>query len=73
MTKAETATIRVSKRAGELFREIATANGITPRQYLEALLHYGGSHHNRPGSWEAAIPFDLQMYLSKDCLADRWF
>jgi hypothetical protein len=71
--KAETATVTISKRAVALVREIAAANSITPRQYLEALLHYGGSCHKRPGSWEACQPFDLQMYLSADCLADRWF
>jgi hypothetical protein len=52
--KAETATIRISKRAAELMREIAAAEGCTPRQYLEALLHYGASCHKRPGSWEAS-------------------
>jgi hypothetical protein len=71
--KGDTATVAISKRAVALLREIAAAEGCTPRQYLEALLHYGGSCHKRPGSWEAAIPFDLQMYLSADCLADRWF
>jgi hypothetical protein len=69
----DTATITVSKRAVDLVREIAAAHGITPRKYLEALLHYGGSCYNRPGSWEAARPFDLHMYLSEDCLADKWF
>jgi hypothetical protein len=71
--KTETATVTISKRAAALVREIAAADGCTPRQYLEALLHYGGSCHKRPGSWEAAQPFDLQMYLREDCLADRWF
>ena len=71
--KAETATITISKRAATLVREIAAAEGCTPRQYVEALLHYGGSCHKRPGSWEACQPFDLQMYLSEDCLADKWF
>ena len=71
--KAETASIRISKRAVALVREIAAAQGCTARQYLEALLHYGGSCHKRPGPWEACQPFDLQMYLSEDCLADKWF
>jgi hypothetical protein len=69
----DTATITVSKRAVALVREIADANEITPRQYLEALLHYGGSCHNRPGSWEACQPFNLHMYLSEECYADKWF
>jgi hypothetical protein len=71
--KAETGTVTLNRRAVVLVREIAAAEGCTPRQYLEALLHYGGSCHKRPGSWEACRPFDLQMYLSADCLADRWF
>jgi hypothetical protein len=71
--KAETATVTINKRAVEFVREIAAVEGCTPRQYLEALLHYGGSCHRRPGSWEACQPFDLHMYLSDDCLADKWF
>jgi hypothetical protein len=71
--KAETASIRINKLAAELVREIAAAEGCTPRQWREALLQYGGSCHRRPGSWEANRPFDLQMYLSEDCLADKWF
>ena len=63
--KAETASVRINERAAELLREIATAEGCTPRQYLEALLHYGGSCHKRPGSWEACQPFDLHMYLNE--------
>jgi hypothetical protein len=71
--KAETATIRISKRAAELMREIAAAEACTPRQYLEALLHYGASCHKRPGSWEASRPFELQTYLDPESYADRWF
>ena len=58
--KAETSTITISRRAVSLVREIAASEGCTPRQYLEALLHYGGSCHKRPGSW-SCWPFDLQM------------
>ena len=71
--RAETATVTISKRAALLVREIAAAEDCTARQYLEALLHYSGSCHKRPGSWEACQPFDLHMYLSEDCLADKWF
>jgi hypothetical protein len=71
--KPETATVTISGRAAVLAREIAAAEGCTPRQYLEALLHYGGSCHKRPGSWEANRPFDLGMYLNEECYADRWF
>jgi hypothetical protein len=70
---ADTATITINKRAVALVREIAAAEGCTPRQYVEALLHYGGSCYHRPGSWEGNQPFDLRMYLSEDCLADKWF
>jgi hypothetical protein len=69
----DTATVTISKRAVALVREIAAANGITQRQYLEALLHYGGSCHKRPGSWEANRPFDLHMYLDEESHADKWF
>jgi hypothetical protein len=71
--KAETASIRINKLAAELVREIAAVEGCTPQQWLEALLHYGGSCHKRPGSCEANSPFDLRRYLSEDCLADKWF
>jgi hypothetical protein len=71
--KAETATVTISRRAAMLVREIAAAEGCTPRQYLEALLHYGGSCHKRPGSWEANRAFDLGMYLSPEWYADKWF
>ena len=71
--KPETATITISRRAATLVREIAAAEGCTPRQYLEALLHYGGSCHKRPGSWEASRPFEIQTYLSEECYADKWF
>lgn len=68
-----TTRVRISKRAAEVLHEIAAAEGCTPRQYLEALLHYGASVHKRPGSWEAYSAFDLRMYLREDCLADKWF
>lgn len=42
-----------------MLREIAEANGVTDQEYLEALLHYGASIHNRPGSWEAYTRFEL--------------
>jgi hypothetical protein len=70
---AELEAVTVSKRAAEVLREIAAAQGCTPRQYLEALLHYGASCHKRPGSWEAYSAFNLRIYLSEDCYADKWF
>jgi hypothetical protein len=69
----DTASVRINKRAVALVREIAAGEGCTPRQYVEALLQYGGSCHRRPGSWEANKPFDLAMYLDPESYADRWF
>jgi hypothetical protein len=71
--KVATASLRLNKGAVELVHEIADAAGCTPREYLEALLQYAGSCYRRPGSWEAAKPFDLSMYLDPDSYADRWF
>jgi hypothetical protein len=72
MTKP-TATVTISKSAAEVLRDIAAAEGYSPRQYMEALLHYGASCHKRPGSWEAYSAFDLRVYLSDNRLADKWF
>jgi hypothetical protein len=47
--KPGTAATTISKRGVNLVREIAAAANCTPRHYLEALLHYGGSCHKRPG------------------------
>lgn len=58
-----------------LLKKMATAVGATPREYLEALLHYAGSIYMRPGSWEACIPFEFKNYdpRSDQAFADRWF
>ena len=49
----KTATVTINADAVRLLAEMAEAEGVTPRQYLEALLHYAGSVYHRPGSWEA--------------------
>jgi len=71
-----TTRITVSAAGAELLREMADAAGVTPREYLEALLHYAGSIHNRPGSWEANTPFAFHNYDRRHedgWFADRWF
>jgi hypothetical protein len=78
MSANETASVRINKKAARLLQEIAEANGCSMREYLEALLHYAGSIHNRPGSWEANTPFALRNYVQQpdddmSGFADRWF
>lgn len=72
----ETARITINADAAALLREIAAAHYVTPREYLEALLHYAGSIHNRAGSWEANTPFAFSAYdrrSDQGGFADRWF
>jgi len=69
-------TVTLSQGAIDLLDELAQAEGVTRREYLHALLHYAGSCHKRPGSWEADRSFDFASYdtRSEDGLyADRWF
>jgi hypothetical protein len=78
MSVDETSVVRINRNAARLLREIAATNGVTPRQYLEALLHYAGSIHHRPGSWEANGAFELRNYILQigddtSGFADRWF
>ena len=76
---APTTTIRLNRDGLALIREAAEANGMTVRQYMEALMSYAISTHRRPGSWEAG-GFDASNYLDGfdekgfplGC-ADRWF
>lgn len=71
---SKTTRITVSAAGADLLREMAETYGITPREYLEALLHYAGSIHKRPGSWEANTPFSILTYVPRDeSVADRWF
>jgi hypothetical protein len=63
-------TVRVD--AAKVLEEMAEAWSMTPRELLEALLHYCGSIYKRPGSWEANIPFAMGNYV-EDGHADRWF
>ena len=69
---SDTVRVIISADAKALLDEMANAAGATPRQYLEALLHYAGSCYNRPGSWEANCSFDYGNYTD-DGYADRWF
>jgi hypothetical protein len=70
------ARVTISTGAAALLRELAARNDVTPRAYLEALLHYAGSCERRPGSWEADRPFDFASYDERTDdgrFADRWF
>jgi hypothetical protein len=73
-------TLSISTGASDLLGDMAHAQGVTKRAYLEALLHYAGSCHFRPGSWEANTPFDYSRYDESNLdsnglgtFADRWF
>lgn len=71
----KTATVMINAEAVRLLVEMAEAEGATPRQYMEALLHYAGSVHHRPGSWEAQ-QFCYEHYDDRSdegAYADRWF
>ncbi|MCK9985656.1 MAG: hypothetical protein AzoDbin1_02128 [Azoarcus sp.] len=71
---SNTTRVTISNGARGLLEVMAEEAGVTPRQYLEALLHYAGSIYNRPGSWEANTPFSIETYEPRDgSYADRWF
>lgn len=69
----KTSRVTINARGAALLREMAEAAGVTPREYLEALINYGASQFERPGSWEANIPFQLSNYVGEETCADRWF
>lgn len=75
----KTTSVRLSAEGIEKIREVANVHGMTVRQYLEALMHYGLSQWERPGSWEAQVfdPSNYQPGFDKDgfplSYADRWF
>ncbi len=73
MTRRISGRISLPKGAAELLHAIAKRENVTPREYIEALLHYAGSINIRPGSWEASKPFDLADYIGDEAYADRWF
>ncbi len=56
----------------ESIEAIAECHGVSAREYLEALMHYAISTHERPGSWEGAGAFDFDNYRP-DGYADKWF
>lgn len=69
-------TVTLKPGAIALLDEMAAAEGVSRRVYLEALLHYAGSCYNRPGSWEADRPFRFAAYddrTEEGRQADRWF
>lgn len=73
---SDTARVTIDAKAKELLDEMAAAEGISSRQYLEALLHYAGSCYRRPGSWEGRLPFKYANYDTRHedgQFADRWF
>jgi hypothetical protein len=66
-----TARVRINMRGLDRIEQIAEHHGVTVREYLEALMHYAISTHERPGSWEAQ-GFDFANYRG-DGYADKWF
>jgi hypothetical protein len=76
----DTASVTLGREAAMLLQEIALHHHLTPREYIEALLHYAGSIYHRPGSGEANKAFDINDYLAPEDpdnptrgFADRWF
>lgn len=67
------ATISIDDKAKPLLKEMADANGVSQKQFVELLINYAYSIHRRPGSWEASVPFDADTYTRPDTVADRWF
>lgn len=74
-TNTQKATVRIHPTAKAKLAEIAAVWDTTPAKYLEALLHYAISQHERSGSWEAVIPFDFNNYDERNpnAHADKWF
>ena len=74
-TNTPKATVRIHPTAKAKLAEIAASHDTTPAKYLEALLHYAISQHERPGSWEAEGAFDFWQYdeRNKHAYADKWF
>lgn len=66
--------VTISGEAAHLLAEAAEEYDMTPRALLEAMMHHGFSGIKRPGSWEAASPFNPYGYGNgENCVADRWF
>lgn len=76
---APTTTVRLNAAGITKIREVAEIHGMTVRQYLEALMNYGLSQYERPGSWEAQVfdPGNYREGFDKEGFplgyADRWF
>jgi hypothetical protein len=73
---AKTKRVTINAKAVDYLDEMAAAEGVSKKVYLEALMNYAISCYRRPGSWEANRPFEFSTYddrLGEDIFADRWF
>lgn len=67
--------MRLNAKGLDRMRVVADARGVTVREYMEALMHFAISQHDRSWSMAEALAVDLYDYerrLSK-FLVDRWF
>ena len=62
----------ITKAAARALELLAENEGVTPVEYLNALLNYAWSTYRRPGSWEASTNFDFDNYRKPEGCADRW-
>ena len=65
-------SVKLNAAGLDRLEAIAEYHGVTVREYMEALMHYAISTHERPGSWEAG-GFDISNYRGPEGYADRWF
>jgi hypothetical protein len=65
--------VRLNAKGLDKLRDVAEARGVSVREYLEALMHFAISQHERPGSWEAET-FRFENYDQRgERFADRGF
>lgn len=70
----DTAAVELNAKAVELLAEYAAGHGVDLRTYIEAMANYAISCERRPGSWEAARPFEFATYDKRgETYADQWF
>jgi hypothetical protein len=62
----------LNQLAAHLHHRDTFNNPVTARELVEALTHYCASVLQRPGSWEAAHPFDFANYDAGGH-GERWF
>lgn len=72
--------MRIQPEALDALHKLAEAEGVSPVEYLDALLNYAWSGMRRPGSWEANCAFEYRNYdrrprpdNSLAGCADRWW